>query len=50
MMKINVVESLVMRAKVHILKVWPSRDEAVPCLGLVVCILLALVLVAIRIR
>jgi hypothetical protein len=50
MMKINVVESLVMRAKVHILKVWPSRDEVLPCLGLVVVIALSLVLVAVRIR
>jgi hypothetical protein len=49
MMKINVVESFVVRTKVYILKIWPSRDEALPCLGLALAIVLGLVLVAIRI-
>ena len=49
MIKINLLESFVTRAKVYILKVWPSRDEALPCFGLAVAIVLGLVLVAVRI-
>lgn len=49
MMKINLIESFVVRAKVHILKIWPSRDEALSCFGLAVAIVLGLVLVAVRI-
>lgn len=49
MMEINLLESFLTRTKAHFLKVWPSRDEALPCFGLAAGIVLGLLFFAARI-
>jgi hypothetical protein len=41
-MKINLLESFARRVHARVLKMWPSRDEVLPCLGLTTGIIVGL--------